>query len=78
MKSHFVKTETNQPVPVQLSGRALEGVRTPRSVLQINVEDVRTTEQHHPDARAISIQQGVVFQKSTLFGKSLQSVRTTR
>jgi hypothetical protein len=66
-----------QPVPVQPSGRAFEGVRTPRSVLQINIEDVRTSEQHRPDARSISIQQGVCFQKSTLFGKSLQTVRTT-
>jgi hypothetical protein len=62
---------------VQPSGRAFEGVWTPRSVLQINVEDVRTTEQHRLDVRSISIQQGVVFQKLTLFGKSLQSVRTT-
>jgi hypothetical protein len=54
-----------------------EGVRTPRSVLQINIEDVRTSEQHRADARSISIQQGVCFQKLTLFGKSLQSVRTT-
>jgi hypothetical protein len=56
----------------------LWGVRTPRSVLQIKIEDVRKFEQHRPDARSISIQEGVCFQKSTLFGKSLQSVRTTR
>jgi hypothetical protein len=31
-----------QPVPVQPSGRAFECVQTPRSVLQINIEDVRT------------------------------------
>jgi hypothetical protein len=66
-----------QPVPVQPSGQAFEGVLTPRSVLQINIEDVRTSEQHRPDARSISIQQGVCFQKSTLFEKSLQAVRTT-
>jgi hypothetical protein len=63
---------------VQPSGRAFEGVRTPRSVLQINVEDVRTTEQHRRDAMSISIQQGVVFHKLTLFGKSLQAFRMTR
>jgi hypothetical protein len=63
-----------QPVLVQPSGRAFEGIWTPRSVLQINIEDVRTSEQHRPDARSISIQQGVRFQKSTLFGKSLQAV----
>jgi len=66
-----------QLVPVQPSGRALESVRTPRSALQINIEDVRTSEQHLLDARSNSIQQGVGFQKSTLFGKSLQDVRTT-
>jgi hypothetical protein len=38
---------------MQPSGRAFEGVQTPRSVLQINIEDVRTSEQHHPDVRAI-------------------------
>jgi len=52
-----------QPVLVQLSGWAFEGVWTPRSVLQINIEDVWTSEQHRPDARSISIQQGVCFQK---------------
>jgi hypothetical protein len=66
-----------QQVPVQPSGRAFEGVRTPCSVSQINIEDVRTSEQHRPDAMSISIQQGVCFQKSTLFGKSLQAVWTT-
>jgi hypothetical protein len=45
-----------QPVPVQQSERAFEGVRTPRSVSQINIEDVRMSEQHGPDARSISIQ----------------------
>jgi hypothetical protein len=55
---------------VQPSERAFKGVRTPRSVLQINIEDVRTSEQHRLDARSINIQR-VVFQKSTLFGKSL-------
>jgi hypothetical protein len=66
-----------QPVLVKLFGRAFEGVWTPRGVSQINIEDVRTSEQHHPDSRLISIQQGVWFQKSTLFGKSLQDVRMT-
>jgi hypothetical protein len=42
-----------------------------------NDEDVRTSEQHRPDARSISIQKWVGFQKSILFGKSLQAVRTT-
>jgi hypothetical protein len=32
------------------------------------VEDVRTTEQHRPDARSINIQHWVGFQKSTLLG----------
>jgi hypothetical protein len=64
-----------QPNPVKLSGRAFEDVRTPRSVLQINIEDVRMSEKHCLDARSINIQQGVCFQKSTLFGKSLQAVR---
>lgn len=45
-----------QPVPVQPFGRAFEGVRTPRSVLQINIEDVQMSEQHRPDAKSISIQ----------------------
>jgi hypothetical protein len=53
-------------------------VRMPCSVLQINIEDVWMSEQHCPDTRSISIQQEVVFQKSTLFEKSLQAVRTTR
>jgi hypothetical protein len=43
--------------------------------VQINIEDVQMSEQHRPDATSISIQQGVGFQKSTLFGKSLQAVR---
>jgi hypothetical protein len=62
---------------VQPFGRAFEGVWTPLSVLQINIEDIRTSKQHRPDAKSISIQQGVGFQKSTLFGKSLQAVRRT-
>jgi len=66
-----------QPVPMQPFGRAFECVRTPHSVIQINIEDVWTSEQHYSDIRSISIQQGVCFQKSTLFGKSLQTVRTT-
>jgi len=54
---------------VQPSGRAFEGVWMPHSVLQINIEDVRTTEQHRPNARSISIQQGVCFQKLALVGE---------
>jgi hypothetical protein len=42
-----------------------------------NDEDVRTLEQHRPDARSIMVQHGVGFQKSTLFGNSLQAVQTT-
>jgi len=72
------KTKTNQSIPVQPSGRAFEGVWTPFIVLQINIEDVQTLEQHRLDARSISIQQAVCSQKSTLFGKFLQSVWTTR
>jgi hypothetical protein len=41
-----------------------------------NVEAIQTSEQHRLVARSISIQQGVGFQKSTLFGKSLQTCRT--
>jgi hypothetical protein len=41
-----------------------------------NNEDIWMSEQHRTDARSVSIQQGVGFQKSTLFGKSLQAVRT--
>jgi hypothetical protein len=63
-----------QPDLVQPFGQAFEGVRMPRSVLHINIEDVRTSEQHRPDARSISFQQGVCFQKLILFGKSLQAV----
>jgi hypothetical protein len=74
----IAKTKTNQPVPVQQSGWAFEGVRMPRSVLQINIEDVRALEHHSPDARSISIQQGICFQKLTMFGKFLQFVRATR
>jgi hypothetical protein len=48
-----------QLVPVQPSRRAFEGVRMSCSVLQINIEDVQTSKQHRPDARSISIQQGV-------------------
>jgi hypothetical protein len=50
-----------QPTPVQQSRRAFECFRTPRSVLQINIEDVRMSEQHRPNARSISIQQGICF-----------------
>jgi hypothetical protein len=74
----FAKTKTNQPVPVQPSGRDFEGVRTPRSVLQINIEDLRTLEQHRPDARSINILQGVCSQKLTLFIKFQYSVWTTQ
>jgi hypothetical protein len=63
---------------VQPSEQAFECIQTPCNVLQINIEDVRTSEQHRPNTGSISIQQGVVFQKSTLFGKSLQSVRKAR
>jgi hypothetical protein len=49
----------------------------PPQCLADNDEDVRKSEQHRPDARSISIQQGVGFQNLTLFGKSLQAVRTT-
>jgi hypothetical protein len=41
-----------------------------------NDENVRTSEQHRPNARSIIVQHGVGFQKSTLFGKSLQAIRT--
>jgi len=64
----LAKSKPNQPVPVQPSGRPFEGVQTPLSVQQLYVEDVRKIEQHCPDARSISIQQGVGFQKSTLLG----------
>jgi hypothetical protein len=64
----IANSKANQPVPMQPSRRAFEGFRTPVSVQQFYVEYVRTTEQHHPDARSISIQQGVGFQKSTLLG----------
>jgi hypothetical protein len=66
-----------QLVPVQPSGRAFEDVWTPRSVSQINIEDAWTSKQHRSDARSISIQQSVCFQKLTLFRKSLQAVWTT-
>jgi hypothetical protein len=75
-KESLQNPRQKQPAPVQPSERAFEDVQTPRSVLQINIEDVWTSEQHRPDGRSISIQQGVCFQKSTLFGKSLQAVRT--
>jgi len=90
----IAKTKTNQPALVQPSGRAFEGVQTPCSVVQINIEDVRTSEQHRPGAQSISIQQGVWSQKSTLWEisaihpddkatspddvQSLQAIRTTR
>jgi hypothetical protein len=34
----FHNSKPNQPVPVQPSGRAFEGVRTPRNVLQITMK----------------------------------------
>jgi hypothetical protein len=71
------KSKTEQQVPVQPSGRAFEGVWTPRSISQINIEDVQTSAQHRLNAKSISIQQGVGFHKLTLFGKSLQAVQTT-
>jgi len=64
----LASSKANQPVPVQPSGRTFEGVQTPLSVQQSYVEDVRTTEQQCPDARSISIQQQVGFQKLTLLG----------
>jgi hypothetical protein len=42
-----------------------------------NDEDLRTSEQHRSNARSIIVQHKVGFQKSTLFGKSLQVVRRT-
>jgi hypothetical protein len=69
--------KASRAAEVQPSGRAFESVWAPCNVLQINIEDVRTSKQHRPDARSISIQQRVCFQKSTLFGKSLQAVWTT-
>jgi len=42
-----------------------------------NDEDIWTSEQNRLDASSIMIKHGVGFQKSTLFGKSLQAVRTT-
>jgi hypothetical protein len=71
------KIKSIEPVPVQPSGRTFEGVRTPRSVLQINIDYVRTLEPYRPDARSISILQEVCSPKSTLFGKFQYSVRTT-
>jgi hypothetical protein len=61
-------------VLVQPSEWAFEDFRT-HQCLADYVEDVRTTEQHPPDARSIIIQHGVGFQKSSLLGKSLQAVR---
>jgi hypothetical protein len=50
----------------------------PSSVLQINIDVIRTLEPHRPDARSISILQEVCSQKSTLIAKFQYSVRTTR
>jgi hypothetical protein len=66
----------NRPDGPLKASRRPAAVRTPRSVLQINIEDVWTSKEHRPDARSISIQPGVCFQKSTLFGKFVQFVRT--
>jgi hypothetical protein len=52
---------------MQPSGLAFEGVQRPRCVFTDNDEDVRTLEQHRPDARSISIQR-VGVQTSTLLG----------
>jgi hypothetical protein len=52
-------------------------VWTPCSVLQINIDDVRTSEPHRPDARSISILQEVCSQKSTLIVKFQYFVWTT-
>jgi hypothetical protein len=71
------KIKSIEPVPVQPSRQASEGIRTPRSVLQINIDDVQTLEPHGPDARSISILQEVYSKKSTLNGKFQYSVRTT-
>jgi hypothetical protein len=52
------------------------GPDTPQCLTD-NDEDVRTSDEHCPDARSIMVQHGVWFQKLTLFWKSLQAVRTT-
>jgi hypothetical protein len=75
------KTITNQKLLKDVHEESLQNPRQNSQFLYNRpdeaFEDVRTSEQHRPDARSISIQQGVGFQKSTLFGKSLQAVRTT-
>jgi hypothetical protein len=53
--------KASRAAKVQPSGRAFESVWAPRSVLQINIEDVRTSEQHRPDARSS------VFNKESVF-----------
>jgi hypothetical protein len=71
-----IREESIESVPVQPSERAFEGVWTTQTVLQINIDDVRTSEPHHPDVRSISILQEVCSQKLTLIGKFQYSVRT--
>jgi hypothetical protein len=66
-----------QLVPMQLSGRAFEGVRTPLSVQQI------TMKMSGRQSNSVRMLGQSVFnkeldsRKSTLIGKSLQAVRTT-
>jgi hypothetical protein len=86
----IAKTKTNQSIPLPPSGRAFESVRMPRSVLQINIEDVRTSEQHHLDAWSKNLFSEVdtIWEVSEIHldnkathpddVQSLQSVRTTR
>jgi hypothetical protein len=67
----------NQPVPVQPSGRAFEGIQTPRSVLQITM---KTSE--HQSNTFQTLGQSLFkhedrFQKSKLIGKFLQAIRMT-
>jgi hypothetical protein len=73
-----VDSNSKKSDPKQPSGRRELSVRTPRSILQINIDDVRTSEPHRPNAQSISILQEVFSQKSTLFGKFQYSVWTTR
>jgi hypothetical protein len=62
---------------MQPSGRAFEGVRTPRSVQQFALKTSERQSNIIQTARSICIQHGVGFQKSTLLGKALQVVRIT-
>jgi len=54
---------------------ALKASRRPTVSRSFSVEDFRTTELHRPDARSISIQHGVGFQKLTLIGSLCKSSR---